>query len=49
MTALQEKLRKEATGKMLIVSNTFALPDLSPSKVIHLDDLFKTKIYIYRQ
>lgn len=50
MAALQEKLQQEeATDEMLVISNTFALPDLTPTKVIHLGDLYKTPIYIYQQ
>jgi len=49
MAALQEKLQQEANDETRIISNTFALPDLTPSQVIHLGDLYKTPIYIYQQ
>lgn len=48
MAALQEKLKREQSRELLIVSNTFALPSCVPTNVIRIDDLYKTPIYVYR-
>lgn len=48
MKALQHMLQQEAAGEIRIISNTFALPGFPPARVIPLDDLFKTRIYIYQ-
>lgn len=48
MAALQKKLRREVRREIRIVSNTFALPNSPPAKVIRLGDLYKTPIYIYQ-
>jgi len=47
MAALQEKLKREQTNDLLIVSNTFALPSSQPANVIRIDDLYQTPIYVY--
>lgn len=46
MTKLARKLGDGPTAEMLI-SNTFALPGQEPERIIRLDDLYKSPIYIY--
>jgi len=31
-----------------MISNTFALPENEPERVVRLNDLYKSPIYIYR-
>ena len=47
MVALHEKLKRELSNEILIVSNTFALPSCQPTKVIRLKDIYQTPIYVY--
>ncbi|WP_027858040.1 class I SAM-dependent methyltransferase [Marinobacterium jannaschii] len=47
MVALEAKLKREQLNGTLIVSNTFALPSSQPTKVIRLDDVYQTPIYVY--
>jgi len=47
MKRLKEKLEREAGSGMLVATHTFSIPGWKPVKVIELDDLYKTKIYIY--
>ena len=47
MLSLQEKLKRELSNKILVVSNTFALPLYQPTKVIRLKDVYQTPIYVY--
>lgn len=48
MRNLKSKLEKELKPGVWILSNTFAFPDWKPLKVIPVNDLNKTKIYVYR-
>ncbi|MEH6629079.1 MAG: hypothetical protein V7739_21805 [Motiliproteus sp.] len=47
MVALHKKLKCELFNEVLIVSNTFALPSCQPTKVIRLNDVYQTPIYVY--
>jgi 16S rRNA A1518/A1519 N6-dimethyltransferase RsmA/KsgA/DIM1 with predicted DNA glycosylase/AP lyase activity len=47
MLSLQEKLKREVSSEILVVSNTFALPLYQPTKVIRLKDIYQTPIYVY--
>ena len=47
MNSLQEKLNREISRELLIVSNTFALPSYQPTKVTKLKDIHHTPIYLY--
>jgi hypothetical protein len=47
MVALHKKLKRELSNKILIVSNTFALPSCQPTEVIRLKDVYQTPIYVY--
>lgn len=47
MLSLHEKLKRELSNEVLIVSNTFALPSCQPTKVIKLQDFYQTPIYVY--
>ncbi|HRD55834.1 MAG TPA: SAM-dependent methyltransferase [Parachlamydiaceae bacterium] len=48
MQKLENKFEKELPKEAYIISNTFALPNKKPEKVITTDDLYKTKIYLYK-
>lgn len=48
MCSLKEKLEREQGRVSLIASNTFALPSCQAEKVLRLDDLYRTPIYLYR-
>jgi trans-aconitate methyltransferase len=47
MQPLAEKLAREGPPAVL-VSNTFALPSAQAEEVTQLDDLYRTRIYVYR-
>ncbi len=48
MEKLCEKFTRELRPGTYIISNTFALPNWRAQKVITLNDLYQTKIYLYR-
>ncbi len=48
MERLSVKFKHELKPGTLIASNTFALPNWQPEKVLEIDDFFHTKIYLYR-
>jgi hypothetical protein len=47
MKRVADKLAREGPPALL-VSNTFALPSATPDEVTRLDDLYRTRIYVYR-
>lgn len=47
MEQLKEKMEKELSKECLVISHTFAVPSWKPEKVIEVDDLYSTKIYLY--
>ena len=48
MVDLHKKLKNKQCDDILIVSNTFALPSLPPTKTIRLNDIYQSPIYVYR-
>lgn len=48
MSILRRKLEEEGNREMVIVSNAFALPSCQPDRVIRLNDIYRTPIYVYR-
>ncbi len=48
MSRLKEKLEKELAVGALVVSNTFAVPGWKPIEVIIANDMFRSKVYVYR-
>ena len=48
MGRLQPKFEAELKPTAVIVSSTFALPVWKPSYVIAADDIYRTRIYVYR-
>ncbi len=48
MQALASKLAREGCAAALVVSNTFALPGWRPHAAVTLDDLYRTRILVYR-
>ncbi len=47
MERLKGKFEKELPPGTVIVSNTFAIPGWEPVQVIKVDDLYRTKVYVY--
>jgi len=47
MVALHNKLKRELSNEIVIVSNTFALSSCQPTQVIRLKDVYQTPIYVY--
>jgi trans-aconitate methyltransferase len=47
MRQLKYKFQKELQPGAWVVSNTFAIPGWIPEKVVTLDDLYHTKVYLY--
>jgi hypothetical protein len=48
MPRLWAKLVREARRPMLLISNSFAVPDVEPDEVIELDDARGTELFLYR-
>lgn len=48
MTKLSIKLKEELKPGTWVISNTFALPNWIPKKIIEVNDLYQTKIYLYQ-
>jgi trans-aconitate methyltransferase len=48
MRRLKEKFLAELKPGTWVISNTFAIPGWSPHQVLKVDDMYFTKIYIYR-
>lgn len=49
MKRLQTKLDRELKKGTWVVSHTFALPGWKPLKVVEVNDLYRTKIYLYQK
>lgn len=49
MQKLQRKFDQELKPGSWVISHTFALPDWKPVKIVQVDDLYRTKIYLYRK
>jgi hypothetical protein len=47
MDKLQAKFEKELRSGVCIISNTFAIPHWKPEKVLEVNDLYRTRIYLY--
>lgn len=48
MHKIKNKLLLEQPGVDFLISNNFALPSCQLYKVIHLDDFYKSPIYLYK-
>lgn len=48
MDQIAQRLRRGDCNAALVISNTFALPGFTPAGVIPLDDLYRSKVYVYR-
>lgn len=48
MKRLESKFSAELRKETFVVSNTFAIPGWSPQTVKTIDDLYRTKIYLYK-
>lgn len=49
MKRLREKFETELPAGALVLSHTFAVPGWTAKQVIELNDLYKTKIYLYKR
>ena len=47
MTGLAQQLGTQLSAHAIIISNTFRLPNWTPSHQVELDDLYRTRIYRY--
>jgi SAM-dependent methyltransferase len=48
MPRLYDKARSEMRKGSILVSNSFAVPDIAPERIIEVDDARKTRLYVYR-
>lgn len=48
MEALWQKALREMKPGSILVSNTFAIPDVPPSQIVQVDDSRQTRLYCYR-
>lgn len=48
MTDLWRKVQAEMRPGTLFISNTFAVPGVEPAEVLQLDDLHRSRLYLYR-
>ncbi|VUD63851.1 hypothetical protein TDB9533_03195 [Thalassocella blandensis] len=48
MASLYEKLKKDVSQEVCIISNTFALPSCPSSQTVKLDDIYRSPIYVYK-
>ena len=48
MARLKSKFESELRPGAWVVSHTFAVPDWKPEREVVVDDLYRTKIYVYR-
>lgn len=49
MSKLKKKFENELKLGTIVVSHTFAIPGWIPEKVVSVNDLWRTKIYLYRK
>ncbi len=47
MERLKEKFEKELKPGAFVITNTFAIPGWKPDKVLIVDDLWRSQIYLY--
>jgi len=48
MEAIDHKLKLQTSGLEYLVSNTFALPSQQPVKMVKLNDLYRSPVYLYK-
>lgn len=48
MSEVWRKVYAEMRPGTLFISNTFAVPGIAPSEILQLDDLHRSKLYVYR-
>nr|NGX50328.1 hypothetical protein [Chlamydiota bacterium] len=48
MTQLKSKFERELKPGTVVVSNTFAIPGWTPIETIEVDDIHRSKIYLYQ-
>jgi hypothetical protein len=48
MAALWEKIQREMPSGSVFISNSFAVPNIAPNKIIEVDDVRQTRLYCYQ-
>ena len=48
MTKLKPKMERELRPGCFVISNTFAVPGWKPLKIIEVNDIYRTKVYLYK-
>ena len=48
MLAIEKKISNENEKLEYVVSNNFSLPSHTPTKTTHLNDLYKSPVYLYK-
>jgi len=48
MKRLKKKFQEELKPGAFVVTNTFAIPGWIPEKIIEVDDLWRSRVYLYR-
>jgi len=48
MVNLRDKFQEELKPGTWVISNTFAIPEWTPETILEVDDLYHTKIYLYK-
>jgi hypothetical protein len=48
MRLLKSKLEQELKKGTWVISNTFAIPGWTPQNIYEVEDLYRTKIYLYK-
>jgi len=48
MERLREKFERELRTATWVISHTFAVPGWAPNEVAQVQDLYRTKVYVYR-
>jgi len=47
MRKLKSKFEQELRNGSLVISNTFAVPGWTPSQLITVDDIYRSRVYVY--
>jgi hypothetical protein len=48
MMKLKPKFERELKPGAIIISNTFAIPEWKPERIVEPGDMYRTKVYVYR-
>jgi hypothetical protein len=48
MTKLEPKFERELKSGAIVISNTFAIPEWKPERIVESGDIYRTRVYVYR-